>query len=353
LPGNTSPLNLTSSNVTISATYFYGDGCEHCEHLKPVIADLQARYPALHLESLEVYHNTSNQQRFVDMNRQYATGNSGIPVVFIGDTALVGENQIRDRFEEQIRAEQQLAFAGNNTTLPAFSRSGYSPTVFSLSPGLVILAALADSANPCALSVLIFLLISMAAAENRKRLLLTGGAYVTAVFLFHLFMGIGLFSIVSLSGLSKIFSLFGGGAALILGLITIADVVRNRDQYLLSIPAAGKGLIGRYIRQASLPAAVVLGLLAGVLGFSCTGGIYISILALMGKSLSIAGGLPYLVLYNIIFVLPLVVVTLLVSYGIPLERAEQWRSDNRRILRLAIGLIMIALGAVIFLGWLG
>jgi cytochrome c biogenesis protein CcdA len=73
----------------------------------------------------------------------------------------------------------------------------------------------------------------------------------------------------------------------------------------------------------------------------------------MGKSMSLSAGLPYLVLYNLVFVLPLVLVTLLVAYGIPPERAEQWRSDNRRILRLAIGLIMVALGAVIILGWLG
>jgi len=46
-------------------------------------------------------------------------------------------------------------------------------------------------------------------------------------------------------------------------------------------------------------------------------------------------------------------VTLLVAYGIPPERAEKWKNDNRRILRVAIGLIMIALGAVILLGWLG
>jgi len=351
---NIAPVNLSSPNVTISAIYFYGDGCEHCERLKPVIADLQARYPSLHLESLEVYHNTSNQQRFIAMNRQYATGNSGIPIVFIGDTALVGEDQIRDHFEEQIRAELQRN--GCNTTLgvsPAPSPVNCSPAALSLSPGLVILSALADSANPCALSVLIFLLVSMAAAENRKRLLLIGGTYVTAVFLFHLFMGIGLFSVVSLSGFSKIFSLGGGVVALILGLITIIDVARDKEHYLLSIPKGGKGLIGQYIRKASIPAAFILGILAGLLGFSCTGGIYISILALMGKSLSLAEGLPYLVLYNIVFVLPLVFVTLLVAFGIPPERAEQWRSDNRRILRLAIGLVMITLGAVIFFGWLG
>jgi cytochrome c biogenesis protein CcdA len=286
------------------------------------------------------------------MNRQYTTGNSGIPIVFIGDTALVGEDQIRDHFEEQIRAELQRNGC-NTTAAPAPSQPSCTTAPLSLSPGLVILSALADSANPCALSVLIFLLISMAAAENRKRLLLIGGTYVSAVFLFHLFMGIGLFSVVSLSGLSKIFSLLGGAVALILGLITIIDVARNKEHYLLSIPNAGKGLIGRYIRQASLPAAFALGILAGLFGFSCTGGIYISILGLMGRSLSLAEGLPYLILYNIVFVLPLVLVTLLVAYGIPPERAEQWRSDNKRILRLVIGLIMITLGAVIFLGWLG
>jgi cytochrome c biogenesis protein CcdA len=173
------------------------------------------------------------------------------------------------------------------------------------------------------------------------------------MFLFHLLVGIGLFSAFALSGLAKPFSFIGGAIALILGIVTLADVLRNKETFLLSIPESRKGLLGTYIRKATLPAAFVLGILAGVLGFSCTGGIYISILGLMGRNMTFMAGLPWLILYNLVFVLPLVLITLLFAYGISPDRAERWRTENKRTVRMIIGVIMVVLGLVILFGWLG
>lgn len=321
--------------------------------MKPLIASLQEKYPELQLERLEVVSNQTNQLRFVALNQQYNISGSGIPEIIIGGGGLVGESAIRDQLEARILAEKARVASCNAAVPEPTPAAGCSSSASSLTPQMVIVPALVDSLNPCALSVLIFLLISIAAAANRRRILLLGGSYTLAVFLFHLLVGIGIFSVVSFSGFSKIFSLAGAALALILGIITLADVARNRDNFILSVPTSGKGLMARYIRLASLPAAFILGVLAGLLGFSCTGGIYISILALMGTSLSLTAGLPYLLLYNIVFVLPLVLVTLLVAYGLSPEKADTWRNEHKRGLRLAIGLIMIALGLVIFLGWFG
>jgi len=286
------------------------------------------------------------------MTSRYNLSNPGIPIIFIGDQALVGETGIRDHFEERILAEKERAALCNTTVQGLSSPENCTPAI-ALTPQMVIVPALVDSLNPCALSVLIFLLISIAAAANRKRILLIGGSYIAAVFLFHLLMGIGIFSMVTLSGFSKIFSLLGATIAVFFGVITLSDVIKNRETFFLSVPESGKGLLSHYVRIASLPAAFILGILAGLLGFSCTGGIYISILALMGNNLSLTAGMPYLILYNVIFILPLVLVTLLVAYGISPERADAWRTENKRALRLVIGIIMIALGFVIFLGWFG
>jgi cytochrome c biogenesis protein CcdA/glutaredoxin len=347
---------VKSSNlqVVIPAVYFYGDGCEHCEKVKPLIEALQQKYPELNLEKLELWSNQTNQQRFVEVCQQYALGTPpGIPVIFIGDQALVGETAIKTRLEERILAEKERIVYGNTTMVKTVPVTNGTTVANSLTPPMVIVPALVDSLNPCALSVLIFLLISIAAAANRRRILLIGGSYTAAVFLFHILVGIGIFSVVSFSGISKIFSLAGATVALLLGIITLADVARNRDNFILSVPTSGKGLMACYIQLASVPAAFILGVLAGLLGFSCTGGIYISILALMGTNMSLTAGLPYLLLYNIVFILPLVLVTLLVAYGLSPERADTWRNEHKRGLRLAIGLIMVALGIVIFLGWFG
>jgi cytochrome c biogenesis protein CcdA/thiol-disulfide isomerase/thioredoxin len=343
------------ANVTLSATYFYGNGCSHCENIKPLIAGIQARYPELRLEMLEINDNQTNRERLLAMNHLYGLNGGSIPSVFIGEYALVGETAVKDHFEEKILSEKQRIASCTNAT-PANltpANPGCLLATPSLSPYMVVVAALVDSTNPCGLSVLVFLLITMAAAGGRRRILLLGGAYIAATFLFHLLVGIGLFSVFSLSGLSKVFSIIGGVVALLFGIINIADLLRNRETFFLSISESRKGLLGDYARMASLPAAFVLGILAGIFGFTCTGGIYISILGLMGRDMTVMTGLSWLVLYNLIFVFPLILITLLVAYGVSPERAEQLRTRHKRLLRVLISVILIALGAIILLGWIG
>jgi len=304
---------------------------------------------------LEVYNNATNQQNFSAVNLQYGLGNAGIPLIVIGNRALIGDIEIRDHLEESILAERDRLAAGNGAASAPFRPSGfdYPAGMTSLTIPVVIVSALIDSINPCAFAILIFLLVSLTVAGNRRRILLVGGSYVAAMFLFHLLVGIGLFSVISLSGYSRMFSLIGAAVAIALGLVTILDVIRNKETYLLSVPDSKKGILGRYLEKVSVPAAFTLGILAGLFGFSCTGGIYISILGLMGRSFTLLTGLPYLILYNVIFVLPLALVVLFVAYGLSPGQADSWRLGNRRILRMIIGIAMVAIGLVIVSGWIG
>jgi cytochrome c biogenesis protein CcdA/thiol-disulfide isomerase/thioredoxin len=344
---------IPSGNISIDAFFFYGDGCSHCENVKPLLADLLVKYPELHIEMREIYHNTTNLELFSAMNSRYGTGNTGIPVVFIGSYALIGDTAIKDHLEEDVLAERQRLAVCNitgepgNTTVPS-----QPPCTPLLTPQLVILSAFIDSFNPCAFSILIFLLISITAAGNRRRILLAGASYVAALFFFHLLAGVGIFSFVVFTDFARFFSLLGAILAGAFGVITLIDVLRNNENYLLAVPESKKHKIEEYIQTASIPAAFVLGILAGIFGFSCTGGVYISVLALMSRDYTLANGLPLLVLYNLIFIMPLVLVILLVAFGIPSERVNSWRKENRRILRLIIGLTMIALSITIFSLWI-
>jgi cytochrome c biogenesis protein CcdA len=305
---------------------------------------------------LELYHNTTNLERFTTMSHGYAVENAGIPAIFIGSQALIGDVDISDHLEAEVLAEQSRLAACPTTTpiinASAVSGPGCAPGAVSLSPQLVIVSALLDSINPCALAVLIFLLLSMSAAESRQRILLVGATYILALFLFHMIAGVGIFSIVTFSGFSRVFSLLGAALALLFGIITLIEVLKNKDSYLLAIPESKKQMLEHYIRTASLPAAFILGILAGLFGFSCTGGIYISILALLSKDFTLMSGLPYLLLYNLVFILPLALVVLLIAYGVSPERANTWRLEHRRILRLVVGIAMISLGLIIFSGWI-
>ena len=347
--------SATPSSGFITAFYFYGDGCSNCEKVKSRLAELEARYPELNLIRLEVYNNASNAQRFSEMKRKYGLAlDAGVPLILIGNVSFSGSVEIPNRLESEILTEKQRLVSCNTTIQTAIPEKEPVCTTTESPPlnlPLVFGAAIADSANPCGLSVLVFLLIPMAAAGNRRRILLIGGAYITAMFLFHLLVGMGLFSAISSTGLSREFATIGGAVALLLGIITIADVLRNKEYFILSIPESQKGMLGNYIRAASLPAAFVLGIFAGILGFSCTGGIYISVLALISQKMTFMAGLPWLILYNLLYVLPLALITLVVAYGLSPELADCVREKYKRTVRLVIGLILVGLGSVILHKW--
>jgi cytochrome c biogenesis protein CcdA len=268
---------------------------------------------------------------------------------------MVGDADIKNRFELTILAEKERIASCISTTPDTviIPDDGCSTPASELTVPLVVASALIDSVNPCAFSVLIFLLISIVALENRQRILMVGGVYIAAVFIFYLLSGFGLFTLVSLSGFSQALSLIGATVAVVLGLISVLDALRNRDEFLIAIPSSKKEQIEHYIRTATLPAAFALGIFVGIFELPCTGGIYLAILGLMSRSYTLMEGLPYLILYNFIFVLPLILILLMVAYGVAPERANAWRVRHRRTLRLIVGLAMITLGVIIFSGWMG
>jgi len=336
----------------VQAYYFYGDGCVHCANVKLYLVALTNKYPNVNLLQLEVYHNATNQDLFVRFQQAYGIGNSGVPTLFMSDRALIGEIQIRDNAELVILQLLQHPAPVTPVPSPLVQDRGCPAPVTSFTLPLVVTCALIDSVNPCAFAVLIFLLLSIITLESRRRVLAVGGAYIAAVFIFYLLSGIGLFSFVQQFGVSQILFRAAALLAIILGLVNVIDVIRKNEGFILAIPASKKGVIEQYIRDASLPGALILGILVGIFELPCTGGIYLAILGLMSTTFTFSEGLPYLILYNFIFVLPLIAILLIVSFGFSPETVNSWRAENRRILRLGIGLAMIAIGVVMLSGWI-
>ena len=287
------------------------------------------------------------------MDQNLGITSAGVPTIIIGDQALVGEDQIRDNLERVI----QQAQAG--TATPASSETGNGnvsvskncPGTFTtLTIPLVIFCAGIDSINPCALTVLIILLLSIIALQSRRQVLMVGITYIAAVFLFYFISGIGVLSFVHVSGVSSLIALAAAIIAIVLGAVNIIEAAIKKEGFILAIPESKKPVIERYIRTATLPAAFVLGVLVGIFELPCTGGIYLTILSLMSSTLTLSQGIPYLLLYNLIFILPLILILLVVVLGIPPERVNSWRLENRRMLRFAIGLAMILVGVFILIG---
>jgi cytochrome c biogenesis protein CcdA len=105
----------------------------------------------------------------------------------------------------------------------------------------------------------------------------------------------------------------------------------------------------------SVPGAFLTGFLVSLFLLPCTSGPYIVIIGLLGKTATRAGAMYWLLLYNAIFVLPMIAITSAVYFGITTaDRAEAWRSRHLRVLHLIAGTIILLLGATMLATvWLG
>lgn len=103
------------------------------------------------------------------------------------------------------------------------------------------------------------------------------------------------------------------------------------------------------MNKASLPTAFALGALVGLCEFPCTGGPYLMVLGLLHDQATYFMGFGYLLLYNAIFVLPLIVILLISSDAALFEKVKIWQKKERGLMRFGGGVAMIALGIIIFL----
>ena len=92
-----------------------------------------------------------------------------------------------------------------------------------------------------------------------------------------------------------------------------------------------------------LPIAALLGVFVVFVELPCTGAPYLAVIGLISAG-EYAAGVPLLLLYNLIFILPLFVIIALVYTGKTSRTLEKWRKEHRGLMRLGIGLFLLALG---------
>jgi cytochrome c biogenesis protein CcdA len=182
-------------------------------------------------------------------------------------------------------------------------------------------------------------------------MLKVGLTYIAVVFIVYFLSGLGIFTAVQTTGLTRLVFNLAAGIAIFAGLINVKDFFWYGRGLTLAIPESKKPLLEKYIHKASIPAAVVLGFLVSMFELPCTGGVYLAILGMLADKMTRLAAMPYLFLYNLIFVSPLVVILFVVHKGISPERLESWRVGKRRWMRLAMGAVMIGLGVIMLMGW--
>jgi len=382
----------------VDVVMFYGNTCPHCHRAIEYLEQLQNNdYPNLRLHKFEVYADRDNIPLFVEYAEQYGARVGAVPSIFIGDEAIIGFEQQRlaEKIEEcstsgcPLLYSEGLAIADpppppppadpnpnpidEPEPLPGEPGSDPEPeeqappqhaapattgTTDSSENGVkqitlpaVIAGAAVDAINPCAFAVLIILITTILGSGVRRRALFAGLAFAASIYISYYLMGLGLYSAVAAAGVSRAFYVVVSILAIIIGLFNLKDWLWYGKWFVMEVPMSWRPRLQKLIRGVtSVPGAFVIGFLVSLFLLPCTSGPYVVILGLLAKSASRSAALWYLALYNAVFVLPMIIITLAVTLGYTTtDRAEAWRQSKLRFLHLIAGIIILGLG-VIMLG---
>lgn len=212
---------------------------------------------------------------------------------------------------------------------------------------MVLGAGLLDGINPCAFAILLlFVAFLFTMQRGRSDLLAFGFTYIGAIYLTYLGIGLGLLKVFQL-GAPHLFAKLGAGLMIVLGLVNVKDYFWYGVGPSLTLPKIGVSARDRWMRRATLPATAVVGFLVGICEFPCTGGVYVGVLGLLAAQTSFWRGLGYLILYNVMFILPLVALLLVIGNRRVVGQFSRWMATHKRQLRLGQGAVMVVIGIII------
>lgn len=215
---------------------------------------------------------------------------------------------------------------------------------------LVLTSGFLDGLNPCAFAVLLFFIAFLFSIRRTASTIWAMGLiYIAAIYLAYFLIGLGLMQAVTFAGEHHLMARIGSWLVIALGLINLKDYFFPQLPIHLRIPTIAHGTIQDWLRRATFPAAAVGGFLVGLCTFPCSGGIYVAIVGLLTARTTYWQGVGYLGLYNLMFVSPLLLILAGVGNRRVMHRIRLVEQSSRRWIRLATGLAMIAIGAVILI----
>ncbi|MDD3679514.1 MAG: glutaredoxin family protein [Candidatus Shapirobacteria bacterium] len=367
------PIQSTINQIeSVCLHLFVNDQCPVCLKTYEYLAKISEDHD-VDLKVYNISEDESSQALFQQLQGFYGLTFSGFPIVFMGDSYFLGEEVIRRNLETSLvscqsegcpcpveELKQTLTQMPKiNTFTPQTDEDftvdffGRSISFYSGSPLYVlgIVLGLVDGINPCMFSVLLFLLTYLLAVGSRKKALKVGLAFALGVFVIYFLFMIGMINLIGLIGFIQRIKTIVAILALAAGVVMVKDFFFYGKWFSLEIPSRAKPAVEKLIKKGTIPSALLLALLSSLVEIPCTSGIplvYVTLLAQKGGVY-----LPYLIWYNIFFVLPLLAIIILVSLAwTQADKIEKWRLNFRKYMRLAAGLILVFLGFALLRGWM-
>jgi cytochrome c biogenesis protein CcdA/thiol-disulfide isomerase/thioredoxin len=348
------------TDAPIYAAYFYQTGCKSCSRIEADLNYLRTRYPQMIIEEFNIYDNAGLAD-WLTKEADRTTEELHTPALFIADEAWFGEEEITPAIVEDalLRHEAQ----GTDKIWEDYdpSQSGIEDVFKSMSWAAVVFAGLVDGLNPCAFATLVFFVSYLTLSGRKgKEVLAVGASFTVGVFLAYLAVGLGFYKVLDLLGdtltvLSR--WVYGFTALLCFGLavFSLIDFFKVRRggtaDMSLKLPEALRKRINATIRKgrnqrAYVGGAFLTGLVVSFLELACTGQVYLpTIIAVSSNPDLRAQAIGYLVLYNLMFIVPLIVVFILAYYGTTSNDLVTFMEKHSAAVKLGMTILFLSLSA--------
>jgi cytochrome c biogenesis protein CcdA/glutaredoxin len=350
----------------IWVAYFYQVGCQACSRAEYDVEYAKSKYPQMVVKEFDVQERTALAEwlgKRLDVPEQERLAT---PSLFVGDDYLIGEDITADAV---LGLAEKYAPTGADKVWADFDagegRQGLVERFRSLGPLTVVFAGLVDGLNPCAFATLVFF-VSYLTLSNRqgREILAVGATFTLGVFLAYLAVGLGFSRVLAMLGdvLTSLGRWVYGLTALLcagLAIFSFTDFLKARRGEIgdmsLNLPHALRKRINAVIRkgrgtEAYVVGAFVTGLVVSLLELACTGQVYLPTIIFVTSVPELrVRAVLYLVLYNLLFVLPLIVVFILAYYGT--TSSELTRFLQRRAATVKLGMVVLFASLAAWLGF--
>jgi thiol-disulfide isomerase/thioredoxin len=370
----------------VELAYFSQKGCPKCDRAGYLLNYLAKKYPNLRIKEIDL--NTSDGKRL----NEFLSNRINLPVtkrliapsIFVEDSFLSPE-EITEETVEALIQKYGEGEGKKTTALPPLSPTPEEAkkaeeTIVerfkSLGIFAILAAGLVEGLNPCAFATLIFFISYLTmVGRKRKEIFWVGMGFAGTGFFTHLLLGLGLLSFVHRLSFLPLFSQIVYGItflfAFVLGIFSLYDYIqlkrRRPSKMKLQVPNFLKKRIHQTIRKTSgnlevdgegqsvrlLIAAIIIGFVVTLLQFTCTSQVYLPTILFVTNIPSLRGSAVfYLILYNLVYIAPLLVIFGIVYWGVTSEQLSFFLQKRASTIKLLTSLFFFALAGILIFNFI-
>ncbi|MEM4499948.1 MAG: hypothetical protein QXD62_01195 [Candidatus Woesearchaeota archaeon] len=360
---------IVSGFSELIVDYYYSETCPHCKNVlnSGILERIEQKYgETIVVRKIDV---SKNVETFLSVVKSLDL-KPGVPFLLIypnnysSTEALInaissselncyaylqGDEPIITQLEKKL--ESIFDCCANNLNIESNEKceNTYNNRTFIRDLFLVFSTGLADSVNPCIMSVLILLVSYLFTLKRKRQILIYGLLYVLVVFFSYLVIGLLIYKgidfvfkfTLSISWFSKVLLMVIIALCIFAGVVNIKDFFAYGKGFSFRLSEKNKRFVEKIIRRISITTVIILSIFVTVVEFPCSGIMYVGIISYLFTRYSFFTILLLLILYNILFVLPLIIIVISALIVNDITKVERFRITYRKWFRLIIGIMLI------------